>query len=125
MKDNSRTRLVYCPDWSRDNPYQKLLYASIDKLGTPCHGLAGRDLTVKWLRENKASVRFLHFHWLFGIYDPDNAGLDRAKARHFLFKIVVAKLLGYKILWTVHNFVSHEPSHLKLEIFVRKSMARL
>lgn len=125
MSKNPRTELVFSPDWSRDNPYQKLLYASIDRLGVSCRGLAGRDFTLKWLHENKNTVRFLHFHWLFGIYDPGNSGLDLRKTRGFLFKITVAKLLGYKILWTVHNLISHEPSHLKLEILVRKAVARL
>lgn len=120
-----REALVFCPDWSRDNPYQKQLYSGLTSLGVPCKGMQGRELTLDWLWENKATVKFLHFHWLFGIYDPKSTGLDSIKTRDFLIKVICARLMGYKIIWTVHNFVSHEPSHLKLETFLRKMMARL
>ena len=124
MKTN-RKSLAFLPDWSRDNPYQKLLYQNLIELGFPSKGLSGTELTFSWLRENRESVKFLHFHWLFGVYDPDGTGLNWEKARIFLLKVIVAKALGYKILWTVHNFVSHEPSHLKMEMLLRKTMARL
>jgi len=120
-----RNQLVYCPDWSRDNPYQKLLYKSISGIGVPCKGLQGKDFTFEWLFQNRQVVRFIHFHWLFGVYDPTNSGLDWKKARDFLLKILVARMLGYKVFWTVHNFISHEPSHVELEVFVRKNVARL
>lgn len=121
--NNIRNKLIFCPDWSRDNPYQKLLYKSISGLGIPCAGITGLDFTFKWLFTHQESVRFLHFHWLFGIYDPNSDGLDLKKAASFILKVLVAKLLGYKILWTVHNFISHEPTNVKLEIYLRKLLA--
>ena len=120
-----RKSLVYFPDWSRDNPYQKLLYRAFTDSGVQCRGLPGCDFTVKWLLANKNTVKFIHFHWLFGIYDPGNNGLELNKAKNFLSRVIIAKLLGYKIIWTIHNFVSHEPSHIRLEILLRKSVAKL
>lgn len=124
MKTN-RKSLVYFPDWSRDNPYQKLLYRGLIDSGVPCHGLPGSGFTIKWLFENQDTVKFLHFHWLFGIYDPENNGLNWSKAKNFILRIIIAKSLGYKIIWTIHNFVSHEPSHIKLEILLRKITAQI
>jgi glycosyltransferase involved in cell wall biosynthesis/GT2 family glycosyltransferase len=124
-KNMKYAKLVYLPDWSKDNPYQKLLYSEISKAGLPCDGLQGRDFSFHWLWNNKKEVSHLHLHWLFGVYDPDSTGLNSKKAILFLLKIILARFLGYQVLWTVHNFISHEPSHLQLERVVRRAVARL
>ena len=125
METQKRSELVYLPDWSRDNPYQKLLYGEIGRAGIPCRGLVGKDFTFGWLFGNRSSCRFIHLHWLFGVYDPTREGLSSKLAVLFLLKLIFARLLGYRIVWTVHNFVSHEPTNIKLELLVRKAVARL
>jgi glycosyltransferase involved in cell wall biosynthesis len=119
-----RDQLVFLPDWSKANPYQKLLYDNISRMGTPCSGLQGKNFSIFWLFKNRKNVHTLHFHWLFGIYDPRCSGLSYAKAVTFLVRIMIARLLRYRFFWTVHNFISHESSHEKLECIIRKVVAR-
>ena len=118
-----RKGLVFFPDWSRDNPYQKLLYNAISKNNIPCQGCQGNDFTLRWLFSNRM-VKFIHLHWLFGIYDPKNNGLTYRKALMFVLKLLLGKMLGYRIFWTVHNFSPHESTHPRLEKWIRKKVSR-
>ncbi len=120
---NERNKLVFSPDWSKANPYQKLLYASISKAGIPCKGLEGKNFTFSWLLRNRKSVKFIHLHWLFGIYNPKNTPNHYKKILAFYLKIVVARMLGYRILWTVHNLISHECRNPRFETWIRKKVA--
>ena len=120
-----RKGVAFFPDWSRDNPYQKLLYTEISRSGIPCQGQHGKDFTVWWLFSNRTHIKYIHLHWLFGIYDPFNNGLTYGKAIKFISKIIFAKLLGYRILRTVHNFLPHEATRPTLENWIRRKTSGL
>lgn len=122
--DRERHGLAFFPDWSNSNPYQKLLYSAISKCGITCKGLPGKDFTFRWIFINRKEIKFVHLHWLFAIYDPKGTGLTYWKAMFFYLKLLLAKQLGYKILWTLHNFISHEPSNFRLEKRIRKMVSR-
>jgi len=113
-------KLLFLPDWSGSNPYQKLLYDALQVAGVTCSGMQGSEFTFRWLWSNRSTYKYIHFHWLFGIYDPENTGLTVKKAGIFLAKIIFARILGYKVIWTVHNIVSHEPTNIKRELALRK-----
>ncbi len=119
-----RKGLAFFPDWSSFNPYQKLLYDAVSGLGVQCRGRQGSDFTFSWIIRNCTNVKFIHLHWLFAIYDSRNKGLDNRKALFFYLKLVLAKALGYRIFWTVHNFMSHEPTNAMLEKRVRMFVAK-
>jgi len=117
--------LLFLPDWSSSNPYQKLLYDALQVAGVTCSGMQGRGFTFRWLWSNRCTYKYIHFHWLFGIYDPENTGLTIKKSVTFLAKIIFARFLGFKVIWTVHNLVSHEPTNLKREFVLRKITSRM
>lgn len=120
-----RKGIAYLPYWPNSNPYQRLLYSEIESAGIPCKGIKGEDFTFQWLWSNRAKFRYMHLHWLYGVYDSQKSGLSRSKAMLFIIKLLFSRVLGYKLLWTVHNLISHEPSNMKLEVLVRKITARL
>jgi len=120
-----RKGIAYLPYWPNSNPYQRLLYSEIESTGIPCNGIKGEDFTFQWLWSNRSKFRYVHLHWLYGVYDPQKSGLTHFKALLFITKLLFSKLLGYKLLWTVHNLISHEPSNMKLEVLVRKITAGL
>lgn len=120
-----RKGIAYLPYWPNSNPYQRLLYSEVESARIPCNGIKGEDFTFQWLWSNRAKFRYIHLHWLYGVYDPQKSGLTRSKALLFIFKLLFSRFLGYKLLWTVHNLISHEPSNMKLEVLVRKITARL
>jgi glycosyltransferase involved in cell wall biosynthesis len=112
-----RTRgleLVACfPRTAPANPYLDLLYGALD-----AHGLEraeDAEFTFGWLRSARRRVRTIHVHWPEGLYrvsrqlPPGAAGAARAlKLALFAGRLAAARLLGYRIVWTVHQPLPHE-----------------
>lgn len=124
-RSSNGLKLAYVPDWSFNNPYQKLLYNEVAVAGVNCHGLQGREFTFAWILKNVRNFNFIHLHWLLGIYPNQKKGLCWSNLIIVLAKILLSRLLGYKVLWTIHNIVPHETSNYDLEIAMRKIVARL
>lgn len=70
---------------------------------------------------HKAEYRYLHIHWLHPFFDLENDDVFNS----FIEKIRYAKKIGYKLIWTVHNIVSHECDNTEKEIDYRKQFAKL
>lgn len=116
-------QLVFLPDWSKANPYQRLLYDELSGQGIPSKGLQGRDFTLMWIWRNRSTVAILHLHWLFGLYDYQQRGISIPKVILFVLKVGLARFCGYRLFWTVHNFISHEATRVWLETIVRRFVA--
>ena len=111
------------------NPYQALLYGNLAEQGITV--VAPPRLCVGWLRDNRDRVTTLHFHWPENYYRFDR-GLPRA--RHvlswvrlglFAARLAIARLLGYRIVWTVHQIHPHESSSPGLDEAATSVLARL
>ena len=97
------------------NPYQRLLY---DALGARGVRLAddGR-FKLGWLWEAKDRVGILHFHWPEGYYRHQEGpqrlrgSLSWIRLGLFSVRLGAARLLGYRIVWTVHQTRPHESEH--------------
>jgi beta-1,4-mannosyltransferase len=102
------------------NPYQSLLYGAMAALRP--------DLEVSYSRYHRTlgslplltslpwkrfrGYRLLHIHWpSFGL--SRNGPLSRHIASLMVpLTIYFAKLLGFRLVWTVHNVLPHEPQTL-------------
>lgn len=107
-------RVFFWPDYSRSNPYQRLLYGKARAL-TDFIG-AEIDVVLKAAQDNQGLVQqglggkmAFHLHWLNKILEPAGS-LDEAEtaARDFLHKFARLKTLGVRLIWTIHNVVSHD-----------------
>ena len=94
------------------NPYQRLLYEHLRPFGVEL--VEGAELKLGWLLRNRRRVEFLHFHWPHGYYEWP-AGDTRVRrtlswARLALFatRLRAARLLGYRVWWTIHQVYPHE-----------------
>jgi beta-1,4-mannosyltransferase len=113
----SRTRIASFPPVLTANPYQRLLYAELAR--------AGLELTLRprlklaWLWRHRRTVGLLHFHW------PEAYYRYGARRRHaltswpllglFALRLAVAKALGYRVAWTIHQVQPHESASALLE----------
>jgi beta-1,4-mannosyltransferase len=94
------------------NPYQRLLYAQLAELDFPLAPPA--KLKVRWLWSSRKRVRFLHFHWPQGYWrynrDPRKLGgvLSALTVSAFAGRLLLARMLGYRIVWTIHQVYPHE-----------------
>ena len=99
------------------NPYQHLLTAELETLGIHVEHLDVLP-TAAWLARERDRVRVLHLHWLYGLYmkhfwTPLRLG-------SFLWRLALAKHLGYSIVWTVHNILPHRQPFPPMHRFVRR-----
>ncbi len=121
------------------NPYQKLLYDEIKKYS---------DVQIKFVRSEIIDsqhaftlgcpifpIRFLyyrligwkilHLHWLSPFVFPTNFRLLRVLSSIYVLTFMFyLKLIGIKIVWTVHEVIPHE-QEFHNDILIRKIISRL
>lgn len=103
------------------NPYQRLLYGAMAELGVgvrylgvltpiPLLNVLLLPLELGWHRVR--GVRLVHLHWVFGFYFPGGTRFKFVRwlaQRWFGVWLGSCRLLGMKVVWTVHNILPHEP----------------
>jgi beta-1,4-mannosyltransferase len=94
------------PRHVRGNPYCDLLYRGVVSRGTRVEEAA--DLSVAWIVRNRRRVQVLHLHWPELYYRGPGGRVTARSAAGFLGAVLVARALGYRIVWTVHNALPHE-----------------
>lgn len=112
-------REIACLATAPWNPYLRLLYEHLDGLGLT----RAKDarFTVGWLWRHRDSVRFLHFHWPEGHYRHDAGSarlqpiLSHLKLGLFALRLATAKLLGYRLVWTIHQVYPHDSTARRLD----------
>ena len=114
---------------SDDNPYQRLLY---EHLGV--HGfelVSGARFRLRWLWRARRDVEWLHFHWPEGYYQQPEAPralrlpITFAFLAAFSLQLRAARLLGYRIAWTIHQVLPHETVSRALARRAARSLARV
>ena len=111
--------------WWRENPYLGLLEAGLRQHGVACADDPNDGVNWRWLLTQRGQVQVLHFHWLEYHYDRLTQWASAIAFVVFICKLILAKLLGYRIAWTVHNLQPHEPKHPRLDAACWRAMARL
>jgi glycosyltransferase involved in cell wall biosynthesis len=113
--------VLFFPDWSHTNPYQKLFYGSLaQNYGIRVKGYKPERFVKEILNENRDRFGFVHLHWLHALMD-----LSREDgADDLLGKLIHAKKLGYKIIYTAHNILSHDTEFPERELRFRKTIAK-
>jgi glycosyltransferase involved in cell wall biosynthesis len=98
----------------RENPYNAALYTAIGELpGVTVAEFANRRVMFeRW--------DILHIHWPDApLHRPGAAGAA-FRAGLLLLRVAWARLLGAKIVWTVHNLRSHHAAHPRIENWLWK-----
>lgn len=87
------------------NPYLALLYSNLDKYNFSYvnSGYFGQE----WLRKNSRTIDYIHFHWIASSYENSQGKNSFLRLAVFLGKLWFARILGYRIIWTVHNLYPH------------------
>src|SRR5437899_1319038 len=110
-----RNRLAVAPlvvRRSTHNPYLDLFYGALEGLGFEV--VRDGRLRLGWLWRSRRTVRFIHFHWRPDNFyagddgDPGSAAIlhymrSRTRVIAFAGNLMAARLLGYRIVWTVHE----------------------
>jgi glycosyltransferase involved in cell wall biosynthesis len=121
-------RIASFPSMLKANPYQRLLYGQL-----AAHGLEleqGAEFRLRWLLRRRGQVELLHFHWPHGYWRASSRrGLGGPLADWlylgvFAARLAAARLLGYRVAWTIHQVFSHEHTVSRLDRTGARLLAR-
>ena len=109
----------------RANPYGGLLARAMLEVGVELEAGHPETLTKEWLHENQGEINVLHLNWPNYMYDePDLAGA-LARCAELIDNLALARLLGYKVVWTVHNLYPHESKSRELDHLAQTAITHL
>jgi glycosyltransferase involved in cell wall biosynthesis len=122
-KPDTRT-VLFWPDYSRSNPYQQMLYGEARKTTEICAGNIDAALNIIDEFDDPANLTF-HLHWLnFLFADLTDAGEAKSRADDFLAQLQKFVWKGGRVVWTIHNHVSHDTPFRDLEIWLSGEIAK-
>lgn len=106
----------------RDNPYQEVLYGVQSNDFMPVVGSIEDALASQRMNTPTA----IHIHWEEHVIRKAQTFTEASlQQRRFVERLDWFKKLGGKIIWTVHNEVSHEAEHADTLIHLRQHLAAL
>lgn len=121
---NDNMKIMFIPDFRKTNSYQSNLSSPMEKFGNNVYfnaGYLGLFLSIIKHRPN-----IIHIHWTYPFMLSNSMIGTVILSVGFIFQLMIAKLFGVKLVWTVHNIIDHERRKNKfLEIFFIRIMARL
>jgi glycosyltransferase involved in cell wall biosynthesis len=100
------------------NPYQRLLYAEMERYGarvsylgqlTPSHTLNLLLLPAEMAVRRAGGARVVHLHWVFSFGLPGFPGSRHVARAWFGVWLATIRLLGLHLVWTAHNVLPHTP----------------
>ncbi|MBK5940353.1 glycosyltransferase family 4 protein [Halochromatium roseum] len=124
------SRVAIMPIWQRGNPYLGLLADSLRARGLdvsydalPCapfgftrYRLTNRDIDV------------IHVHWVAALITrltwSRSSSLFALKRSLFRLDVMLARLLGLRIVWTIHNYYAHQGFDRERERLIRRAFLR-
>lgn len=130
MAKRDKRSTLFVPDWRSGNPYLSLLADGIERAGWRVH-LA--DYPRGMLKLTRLAYRFpdvgvFHLHWIGDFLEDllwaNGSWKFRVKLALLTLDFRLCRLLGVRIVWTVHNLVEHDTPHPEREKTARKHLFR-
>ncbi|MBV7339141.1 glycosyltransferase [Chloroflexi bacterium TSY] len=110
----------------QNNPYAALLKRAMAGVGVEViPGDRGEPWDKDWLRDNPEQVDVLHLNWPHYHYDTGDLDGSLQRCAEFIEFLAYARALGYKVVWTMHNFYPHESTSHDLDRLVRQAIAQI
>jgi len=95
--------LTFFPDYSAANPVQALVYDRLAPVIAARPG--GIEIALAGLSQHSGPRPVFHLHWEDAVLRPEGVQADR-----FLDALLRFRSGGGRVIWTVHNLISHDPA---------------
>lgn len=92
---------------STRNPYQALLFAATSQAGSRCQALSGGVVQLLKFVLRRTDCTVLHLHWIGEPLAGPRLAAALARLLVFQLALVLWRLRGRCIVWTVHNLRDH------------------
>lgn len=103
----------------RANPYAALLAQALRPLGVECVAGFRENLTPAWIRANAPAFDVIHLHWPWGLYYADTLAESVKACSAMMDALLLARSLGCRIVWTMHNLYPHDTDTPELDHLAR------
>ena len=120
--------VLMMPDYRIDNPYQLLLAQALEQQGVTVQFPTGYRRIFPILRQIQASpkrIEILHLHWLSPFIKGKSWIVKFIYCAKFILDILLVKWTGRKVVWTIHNSISHEAKFPRLERWTQQALLYL
>ena len=104
------------------NPYARLLAEALEQHGVT---LAVAESLNLWRHVFRSDIQALHFNWIAPHYAAERLPAALLQFVSFVAALLVARLRGYRIVWTMHNLYPHEMAFPWIDHAIRLLMCRL
>ena len=121
---------IHLPDWQGGNPYQQLLADGIRQAGwrVDFSNFPDAPFPLNSVIASSSEATAIHIHWINPYIERImwSGSLPRflVKSLLMMLDILVVRLRGKRVTWTVHNRISHESPNPRREAFLRRLIAR-
>ncbi|MSU65251.1 MAG: glycosyltransferase [Opitutus sp.] len=106
----------------RANPYAALLARAMATHGVRSVAGFRENLTPEWLRAHRDTFDVLHLHWPWGLYQGATLEETTRRCAAMIDALFLARTLGYKIVWTMHNVYPHDSTTPELDHLARLAL---
>lgn len=108
------------------NPYVALLAEGLERAGEGVQCAVVKDLAPRWLWQQRRQIDVLHLHWAELLYASSSSLLMAVrKWLRFIASLLMVKLLGIRLAYTVHNLEQHEGRYPLLNRLANALLFRL
>lgn len=114
--------VIVLPDFTEFNPYQSNLADALDEDVVIGSGEGLFPILSTALSTEDVSV--IHLHWLDPYMHKESSLETIALLLLTVFQLVAVRLLGYPVVWTVHNVLSHDSHYPRLEKWFKHAFVR-
>lgn len=119
--------VLMLPDYSGSNPYQHELQSGLEANGisvTISNSIGMfAVLTAVLAQERRPDV--VHLHWLEPFTINDSQLLTILSGFRLTIELVILRILGVTVIWTIHNLVEHRQRAPQLERAIKHIVVRL
>jgi glycosyltransferase involved in cell wall biosynthesis len=115
--------VAFLPDWP-DNPYQELLATALAGHGVQVDALPRQRWFAARVLRTRRHVVHLHAPDHFVVYSPATA-VALLKLLAFSAQLVMLRLVGVRLVWTLHDLVNHEGQYVRLDRLCRRLTGKL
>ena len=111
--DHEQSRgAIACLSSAGLNPYLDLLYGALAAAGVETRRKG--TLRLRWLFDHRDDVGFVHVHWPEALYRFERGPtalrppLSWVKLAVLAVRLRLARILGYRVVWTIHQVHPHD-----------------
>ncbi|RLM89194.1 glycosyltransferase [Halobellus sp. Atlit-38R] len=125
-ENGSELSVLMYPDSTDSNPYQRELRDGLQSHGVAVE-MSGYGQYVSLLPAVREHGRpdVVHLHWLSKSFVTEQSWLTALLGVRLLVELLVLRLSGVRVVWTVHNLGEHARRSPRVELLTKRLATRL